>query len=182
MRAGWMLEIRVAIRSEFAVKTLINLFLHFVYRLPGWLRVCVRTINSPIKAWLHGLEHTHNGCFYMLADTLANGLQLSKWFDRTRSMAGYEIPLFLFYIICVKHFQSISCTNIIRPAVCLDVCDQPFHPAARERRKLPFEFKNALISGTRAGAKTLESSKTKNGWRTWSLEIKEPPSEGSLPG
>lgn len=73
-----MLEIRVVIRSEFALKTFINLCLPFVYQLPGWLRVCVRTVNTPIKAWLYGLSHTYNGCFYMVPNTSANELQLSK--------------------------------------------------------------------------------------------------------
>lgn len=47
MKVGMMLKIRVEIRSEFAKKTAINPSFQCVYRLPGWLRVCLRTVNSP---------------------------------------------------------------------------------------------------------------------------------------
>lgn len=64
MNARMTPKIRVEIRSEFAMKTVINPGFQFVYRLPGRLRenkLCVRlrTVNAPIKAWLYGLlTHT----------------------------------------------------------------------------------------------------------------------------
>lgn len=92
MNARMTLKVRVEIRSEFAMKTLINPSFQFVYQLPGRLRenkLCIRlrTVNAPIKAWLYGLlAHTIDAFTLLLIfhpHSVSNGHQLSKWFDRT---------------------------------------------------------------------------------------------------
>lgn len=85
--ARMTLKIRVEIRSEFAMKTVINPSFQFVYRLPGRLRenkLCVRlrTVNAPIKSWLYGLlAHTIDAFTLLLIfhpHFESSGLQLSK--------------------------------------------------------------------------------------------------------
>lgn len=87
MNARMTLEIRVEIRSEFAMKTVINPSFQFVYQLPGRLRenkLCVglRTVNAPIKSWLYGLlAHTKDAFTLLLIfhpHFIPNGLQLSQ--------------------------------------------------------------------------------------------------------
>lgn len=64
MNAGMTLKIRVEIRSEFPVKTVIKSSFQRVDQLPGRLRenkrcVWLRTVNAPVKSWLYGLlAHT----------------------------------------------------------------------------------------------------------------------------
>lgn len=64
MNAGMTLKIRVEIRRELPVKTVINPSFQFVDQLPGRLRenkrcVQLRTVNAPVKSWLYGmLAHT----------------------------------------------------------------------------------------------------------------------------
>ena len=87
MNARMMLKICVEIRSEFAMKTLINPSFQFVYQLPDQLRenkLCIqpRTVNAPIKAWLNGLlAHTIDAFTLLLIfhpHSVSNVLELSK--------------------------------------------------------------------------------------------------------
>lgn len=88
--ASMTLKIRVEIRSESAVKTLISPGFQSVYQLPGRPRenkLCIRlrTVNAPIKTCLSGLlAHTIDSFTLLLIFHpyfLPHGLQLSKWFN-----------------------------------------------------------------------------------------------------
>lgn len=85
MNAGMTLKIRVEIRSEFPVKTVIKSSFQRVDQLPGRLRenkrcVWLRTVNAPVKSWLYGLlAHTIDAFTLIL---IFHPHFVSKWLEK----------------------------------------------------------------------------------------------------